>query len=618
MSAGLSYDIKEQVRQAIDIVDLVGGYLQLRREGRTYKALCPWHNDRRPSLTVNPERQTYRCFVCNLGGDVFSFVERMEGVSFAEAVRILADRAGIRLAARGGGAASGDDVDQKRNLYQCAAWAEQQFHQCLLRSPEAEAARGYLVDRGITTDTIARFHLGYSPDRWDWILKQAQDTRFTPQILEQVGLVGARPNGNGWYDRFKGRVLFSIRDAQGRPVGMGGRVLPGNTDERAAKYVNSPETPLFSKSNLLYGLDAAKDVLSKLRTAIVMEGYTDCLIAQQCGLGNALAVLGTALNERHIRLLRRFVDRVILVLDGDEAGRRRTEEILSLFVAAEMDLRILTLPDELDPADFLLARGKAAFDELLAGALDAMDHKFRLAESQLSIDGELHAATRAVEDILAVLAKAPRTPSGATGSARLKEEQILHRLARRAGLDELVIRQRLAELRKATRRADTDDAAPAVPALARSRISSRREKAERWLLQILIEVPEHWPLVRNQIGPEQIMCPLRRQVFCTCCELLDAGQEPTFARLLLELHEPAVQSLLVELDDEQRALRRADPAKELRDLLQVFGEDQAQRHDPRDALSAAGSPQESDESLALQNILQRERSRQGISVPTDG
>ena len=184
---------------------------------------------------------------------------------------------------------------------------------------------------------------------------------------------------------------------------MGGRILPGSTDAQAAKYVNSPETPLFSKSNMLYGLDQAKELLAKSRTALVMEGYTDCLIAHQHGFGNALAVLGTALGERHIKLLRRFVDRIVLVLDGDEAGRRRTDQILELFVAEQMDLRILTLPDELDPADFLLERGADAFAALMERAVEALDHEFDRQMQSINAQSGTHETNAAVEGVLAKL-----------------------------------------------------------------------------------------------------------------------------------------------------------------------------------------------------------------------
>src|SRR5262249_38955471 len=208
------------------------------------------------------------------------------------------------------------------------------------------------------------------------------------------GLVAQRQNGNGHYDRFRGRVLFSIRDVQGRPVGVGGRILPGAKPD-TAKYINSPETPLFSKSSLLYALDHAKDSFAKTRTALVMEGYTDCLVAHQFGFGNAVAVLGTALGDRHLHLLRRYVDRIVLVLDGDEAGRRRTDQILELFVAEQMDLRVLTLPDNLDPCDFLLQRGSDEFAKLLAGAVEALDHEFQRQLSAISAEGGTHEGNRA-------------------------------------------------------------------------------------------------------------------------------------------------------------------------------------------------------------------------------
>ena len=377
MSSGSSFETKEQVKRAINIVDLVGDYLQLRREGRGYKALCPWHDDSRPSLQVNPERQSFKCWVCDVGGDIFSFVMKMENMTFPEALAHLAEKAGIPLTKAGQTGRPGDD---KQLLFQAMAWAEEQYHQTLIKSPVAAAAREYLAKRGLTDESIRRFHLGFAPNDWEWIAAQARGTRFTPQVLETIDLVRKRANGPGHYDTFRGRVLFSIRDVQGRPVGFGGRVIPVPGEAPpAAKYLNSRETPLFSKSSLLYGLDFARDAISRQKTAIVMEGYTDCLMAQQCGIASAVAALGTAFGERHLQLLRRYAERVVLVLDGDEAGQRRTDQLLEMFIAEPVDLRVLSLPDGLDPCDFLLARGQAAFEELLEGAADALEHKFRAA-----------------------------------------------------------------------------------------------------------------------------------------------------------------------------------------------------------------------------------------------
>ncbi len=219
MTEFASFDLKEQVRQATDIVDLVGGYLSLRREGRNFKALCPWHDDSKPSLQVNPQRQSFKCWVCNIGGDVFSFMMKMEHVEFPEAMQMLADRAGIKLTKQQ--LKSGED---KQLWFKVLAWAEERFHQYLLQSPEAETARRYFDDRGITEESLGRFKLGFSPDSWDWLLKQALAQGFSEELLEKVGLAKSRgEDKQGAYDMFRGRVLFPIRDVQSRTVGFGGR-----------------------------------------------------------------------------------------------------------------------------------------------------------------------------------------------------------------------------------------------------------------------------------------------------------------------------------------------------------------------------------------------------------
>ncbi|HEY5313866.1 MAG TPA: DNA primase [Pirellulales bacterium] len=614
MSLGFSADAKEQVRQATDIVDLIGSYLPLRREGRGYKALCPWHNDSRPSLQVNPERQSFRCFVCDIGGDAFSFVMRHDGLTFPEALALLAERAGITLKSSGGPPGG---ADEKRLLYQAMAWVEQQYHECLLRAPEAEPARAYLNSRGIAPESIGRYHLGYAPDRWEWLVGHARDTRFTPKVLEKIGVVGARQSGGGYYDRFKGRVLFSIRDIQGRPVGLGGRVLPGSDDgatkDRVAKYINSPETPLFAKSSLLYALDHAKDAFSKTRTALVMEGYTDCVIAQQAGFGNAVAVLGTALGERHLSLLRRFVDRIVLVLDGDEAGRRRTDQILELFVAEQMDLRVLTLPDELDPCDFLLERGVEAFSQLVEQAVDALEHKFASALREADASGGMHAANRAVEEVLATLAKAPRLQASTSTAIKMREDQILYRLAARFGVTESRLRERLSELRRPRGKQPRE-----TPVAVKQEEVGKLVLAEQWLLQILLQTPECLEEVRREISPTDFRCPRRRQLFATCCSLADAGEWLTFERLMLELEDPDLKGLLVLLDEQRQAIGSADRRQELADLLRAFREQQAVAQPVGQAADAERPIDEAGQMENLRRLVERERTRQGISLPTDG
>ncbi|MBS0208800.1 MAG: DNA primase [Planctomycetes bacterium] len=623
MSLASPLDAKQQVREAVDIVDLVGDYLPLRREGSGYKALCPWHNDSRPSLQVNPTRQSFRCWVCDIGGDVFSFIMRMEGVSFPEALQMLADRAGISINTRSSNP-QGDDL--KRLYFRAMAWAEQQYHDYLLKSSDAQVARDYLLDRGLTSETIAKYRLGFAPEQWSWLAEQAHETPFNAKVLEAVGLVSPRQSGSGYYDRFRGRVLFPIRDPQGRPVALGGRVVPGTASaDNPAKYVNSPETPLFSKSSLLYGLDSAKDALSQSRQVLVMEGYTDCLIARQFGFANAVAVLGTALGERHLRLLKRFVDRVYLVLDGDEAGRRRADQVLELFVAEQMDVRILTLPDELDPADLLLERGAPALQRELDNAVDALEHKFRMATAGLPPDAGIHAVAQAVENVLATLAKAPRLASATDAAVKLREDQILHRLAQRSGLQDARLRQRLAELRRPNKR--VEQAAPTPEPALPVQVKSKQVLAERWLLHIVLEDPRWLAQVMDEMTLDDFSCPQRRTIYGAMLRLLTEGKSPTFDLLMLLFDDPALKSALVELDEERSQLGRSgsaedNVAREIRDLLTMFRterEERTSRSTTTEASARAKSVDaEADPAAALRALVDKQRVRQGISVPTDG
>jgi DNA primase len=633
-------DAKEQIRQAIDIVDLVGKYIQLRRQGRNYVGLCPWHDDSRPSLQVNPERQSFKCWVCDIGGDVFSFIMKMDGVTFPEALAILADRAGIELKpqhpASGKSPAGSDpfveayessvEVEKapaggKRALYRAMAWAEQKYHECLLQSPEAEAARRYLEERQISPENIRKFHLGYSPNRWDWIVRQGEKTEFGPRVLEAIGILARSQDGGRLYDRFRGRVLFSIRDPQDRPVGLGGRVLPESGSTSPAKYLNSPETPLFSKSSLLYGLDVAREGMHKSRTALVMEGYTDCIIAHQCGFTDAVAVLGTAVGEKHIQTLKRFVDRIVLVLDGDEAGQRRTNEVLELFVSQNADLRVVTLPEEFDPAEFLLERGPEAFRDILQQySVDALEHAFRSFTRGIDLDRDIHAASQALERLVSIVAKAPRLRADSTGDSRFREERILQRLAASFRVPEQEVRDRLTALRR------TGGQRPAVARAGQ--INEIREETDLkatldpWqeeFLELLILCPECLPQAREEIQPEQLPSEVCRRVYRTACRLADAGEPPTFERLMLEFDEPALKSLLVDLDEKGRAKGMSNPETLLGDLIRSLRRRDDGRRQRMDAGALRDSQLDGQQQLdLLRRIIQQERARHGISEPTDG
>lgn len=626
MSFRSSPDTKERVKQAIDIVELVGRHVTLRRQGRVYVGLCPWHDDTRPSLQVNPERQSFKCWVCDIGGDVFSFAMKMDGVTFPEALAMLAERAGIPLKdTRPEPKAPG--ALEKRELYRAMAWAERQYHEFLLRDPEAEPARRYLQDRGISAGSIAKFHLGFSPSRWEWILRRAEASGPTGKALEAVGILARSPEGDRVYDRFRGRVLFPIRDVQGRPIALGGRVLPESGATSPAKYINSPETSLFRKNEQLYGLDVAQGAIRKkegdgLRTALVMEGYTDCILAHQFGFENAVAVLGTALGERHIHVLKRFADRIVLVLDGDEAGQRRTNEVLELFVSQSVDLRIVTLPEGLDPCDFLIRNGAEAFRALLeANAVDALEHAFRTFTRGIDLDRDIHAASGALERLVAIVAKAPRLGPDTTREDRFREEKILQHLAASFRVPEGDVRERLTALRRSAKRRAV--ATPPREAPAEKTASASQTKApepwERELLELLLHHPECLPEARAALGTEGFAPGAGREIYGALGRLADAKAALSFERLMLEFDEPAIQSLLVELDETGAAKQFADPKALLEELIKTYRTVQtAKQHPAQAGALRQGGLDESQEIDLLRRIVLNERARHGISEPTEG
>ena len=443
MSFTFDSDTKERVRAATDIVDLIGSKLELRRQGRNYVALCPWHRDSRPSLQINTEKQIWKCWVCDIGGDVFTFLMQDEGIAFGEALKRLADAAGIPLSpARGKASGKLGNPDIKAEIYRALAWADELYQRLLLDSREGESARDYLQQRGISKSMVKHFGVGLSPNSWSALLDEAPKHKITTHVLESAGLAGKKEHG-GFYDFFRGRVMFPIRDRDKRVIAFGGRVLPG---QEGAKYINSRETRLFQKNKQLYGFDLASSAIRKSKQAIVMEGYTDVIFAHQSGIDNAVAVLGTALGNAHLKLLRHYCDSVVLLLDGDEAGQKRSDEVLELFLHAQMDVRVLSLPNGMDPADYLKEFGKENLQQLIAGAVDALEFKMRRVTSGIDPLLDTHRANQAVEEMLGLLAKVPHSGLVSNESFRLRQNQVLPRLARKFSLAEDALRERLKRL----------------------------------------------------------------------------------------------------------------------------------------------------------------------------
>jgi DNA primase len=546
--------LKTQVKEASDIIDVVGSYVALRQVGRSFKGLCPFHDDHNPSFTVDPGKQRFRCWSCGKLGDVFTFIQEHEHVDFSEALELLARRAGISLEKKRKSAQDGG----RALMLESMRWAAEQMHQCLLDSPHAETARQYLGERRLTGETVRRFSLGYAPLTGDWLAQRAAKAGLSLDLLEKVGLVGRRDEGRGFYDRFRDRVMFPIRDARGQTVGFGGRILPSSPlSSRQGKYINSSQTALFTKSDQLYGLDQARQAGCAAGFLAVVEGYTDVLMAHQVGLANVVATMGTALNSRHVKHLRRFVPRVVLIFDADAGGSTGVDRALEVFVSEEVDLAIATLPSGLDPCDLLVQQGPEPFQKALAHAVDALDHKLNqvlAAEDASGVEGR----RRAVDQLLRIIALAPEAP-GQAGA--VKRELVINRIAHRLGVREETLWARLQELRTQRRPANSSS----------SEIQPRKGPAsalERQLLQVLLAEPKLVAVAAAEVAPEQLEHPGLRQLLQTQYALWAEGVVPDLDRLRERIDNAPLLSAAFGLQDLGR--HQPDRPGWLRELLLEF------------------------------------------------
>ena len=600
-----AFDAKERIRQETDIAELVGESIPLRRQGKMFVGVCPWHDDSRPSLQVNPERQSWKCWVCDIGGDVFSFMMKRENVEFREALQMLGERSGIDLReALGRPPTKSGDPNDKQTLLRAMAWATEQYHRCLLESPDAAIARDYLRQRDINEQSIARFRIGYSPESWQWLIDRSRSTEFSTSVLEAIGVAAKSERSGRHYDRFRCRVLFPISDAQKRPIGMGGRILPEFQDDRSAKYINSQETLLYAKSEQLYGLELARDcqAMKRGREVIVMEGYTDVVMASQLGVEQAVAVCGTALTERHLRLLRRYADRITLVLDGDAAGQNKANSILELFVASQVDLRIVTLPDGLDPCDFIMKQGAAQFNELVAQAPDALEHKIRVQTQGLDPLHDTHRSNVVLQEMLSTIARAPRVHEGGSTESRLREQQVLNRLAREFRIDESQLRSQVLEIRgKQRTNPILDSSNEPTP-----QVKPHLTRMERDLFELLIRNPEAISRVLETVCVSQLETATARQLYDCYAELEAQGLTPDYQRVILEFDEPEMKNLLVELDEDCQKKFSAESEAVLSDLLLVFERRYAEA-ELRDNLATleSGKIDEEKQLHLLQDLIRR-------------
>ncbi len=450
----------DRVKDATDIVRLIGEHVALRPKGREYMGVCPFHDDHSPSMHVVPHKQFYKCFSCGAAGDCFKFVQDFLKMDFPEALEFLADRAGITLERRkrqeqGHDEGSQGDAISKKELLSANAMAAA-FYRAMLKHPEHGGSGRMVVEkRGISALMVDEFQLGVSPDRWDGLILTAQKQGVSTGVLAGAGLVKAREGSSGHYDAFRNRVMFPICDRTGRVIAFGARKIK---DEDEPKYLNSPETRLFNKSATLYALHLALRAIQQTRTAIICEGYTDVIACHQAGFRNAVATLGTALTRQHAAELRLACDRVLLLFDSDEAGQRAADRAAEVFFSQPIDVNVVTLrpfTDAKDPDELLKRDGGAdVFKKSLGGARDLLEYRFARVEERLKGAG-LSARSRGITEEIERLVEL-----GLADVEPVRRALIIRSLARIAGVSEQVIRDAVPAGRQAQPRLPADQQAP--------------------------------------------------------------------------------------------------------------------------------------------------------------
>ena len=387
-------NLLEDILSRVDIVELVSSYIPLKRAGRNFKALCPFHHEKTPSFMVSPDRQIYHCFGCGESGNAFKFLMRYERLEFPEAVETIAKRVGVVLPS----IHKQEDKNLSINtqLYKMNELACS-FYENNLNSTDGQRAKGYLLKRGISQETIKLFKLGVALEKWDALINHLRNKNFDLSLIQKAGLIIAK-EGGGYYDRFRNRIIFPIFDIKDRILGFGARVL----DNALPKYINSPETFIYTKGKNLYGLNLSKDSIRENDFAVVVEGYMDFIIPYQAGLKNIVASLGTALTPEQVRLLKRYAQSVVMVYDGDTAGELATLRSLDIFIEEGMEVKVVTLPKTHDPDLFVKEKGIESFKDKIVKAQNLLDYKLGILKTRYNvkeIEGKAKIASSMLETI---------------------------------------------------------------------------------------------------------------------------------------------------------------------------------------------------------------------------
>jgi DNA primase len=530
MAGRIRQDDIEAVKDRTDLVKLVAQYLTLKKTGHdSMSGLCPFHQEKTPSFSVSPAKQVFYCFGCGKGGDSITFLRELEHLTYVEAVERLAQQAGVTLRYEG------DSPSERRAaLIKANEQAGELFQQMLVDGQEASEARTYLQGRGVSADSVQAFGIGFAPPSADFLLKRLSKSRdLGPEILLEAGLA-TRGDDGSMRDRFRSRITFPIHDLQGRGIGFGARILP--TDPRAgdqAKYLNTAETPIYRKNEVLYNLHRARPAISKSGEVFVVEGYTDVIAFAQAGLENAVATCGTALGEAHFRLMSRFAQRAVLAFDSDEAGARAAERAYTFQEQFPVQAVVMIMPQGLDPADFVAKEGPDAVREAAKAARPLVEYMIRRTVSRNDLS-TVEAQTAAVNDVIPIL-------EGLTDPVRRSEYG--HMLADLTGVTEASVMQALQDRRRGK---------PAEAAAPSKRVSAR-DRVEREMLKILVRDAGMFTLFADRLAEEHFKQASTRAIFFALREAggdtstITGGEDPKLAAQVSSL---AVEPPDGELTDE--------------------------------------------------------------------
>ena len=531
----------EQVRSASDIVDVIGGYIPLKRAGGSFLGLCPFHKEKSPSFNVNPQKQFFYCFGCGVGGSVFTFVQKYENIGFVDAVRRLAERARIPLELEN------NPVQQqarhlKDQLLEIHEQITTRWQSALSNDASGQIARDYLAKRQVADEAVKLFRLGYAPDLWDDTVNWAKSKGYALDLMEQAGLVvrTVREDGNAhYYDRFRGRLMFPICDEQGRVVGFSGRVLSG--DEKTAKYVNSPESPIFTKGKLMFGLDKSKRALLDTHSAIICEGQLDLIACFMAGVKNVVAPQGTALTGDHARILKRYVDEVVLCFDSDNAGQKAAVRALDGLLAAGLAIRVATVPAPHDPDSYIKEFGGPAYQQLIAQAQSFFDYYLgRLcAINDITTDKGRRAVVQAMSEDL-----------HKTNSDVLLDTYA-QKTAMRLGVSAEAVRS---EFKKSPPPApsypeEEDESLPVEP---ESKPITRPSANEEWLARLLLEHDEFVEWVDAHLELDWVTHPAVRFIIATRLDGFRNQTWPGLPTWMSLIEDTAMRNLIASILTDKR------------------------------------------------------------------